>query len=61
MPWADKIQAQIQAKIRAKPCSSNARCGALQLAAAAFGPGSLTPQNPLKTLRKLFKRMGPAL
>lgn len=27
----------------------------------AFGPGSLTPQDPLKRTRNLFKRSGPAL
>jgi putative transposase len=44
-----------------EPAGPHTRYGVLQLAAMAFGPGSLTPQDPLKKIRNLFKRMGPPL
>ena len=44
-----------------EPSSPNSGRGVLRIAASAFGRRSLTPQDPLKNLRDLFRSTGPAL
>jgi len=44
-----------------EPSISNPGRGVLRIAASAFGRSSLTPQNPLRNPRNLFRSTGPSL